>query len=98
MNDALANILGNEYISKSFHFFIIHGFAQVLPGSGCFFGAQSDVTWLEEIGLRIKKLPGKEKAVDNGNLPWRMEEATANPLPAFNCEARANSLRCFGVW
>jgi len=44
MDNALADILGNEHVSKAFDLFVIHSFAQVLSGRGSFLGAHGDVT------------------------------------------------------
>lgn len=43
MNDSLADILGNEHVSKSFNLFLIHGFAQVLLGLDGLLRAQGKI-------------------------------------------------------
>lgn len=43
MNDALLDVLGDEYGGETFDFFLVHGFAQVLLGLESVFTAHGEI-------------------------------------------------------
>ena len=56
MDNALADILGNQHVSKALDLFVIHSFAQVLSGRGRFVGAHGDINYKRVSRVDLQRL------------------------------------------